>query len=96
MNDLQNSSLSVQQILAFDESSPSNEEAKIEMNDNNTENLPEELNQITEITDIVTMANVETSTKKEASLNCDAANTENLNKHAGNKNKFVNKSSNTK
>lgn len=95
MNDLQNSSLSVQQILAF-ESSPSNEEAKIEMNDNNTENLPEELNQMNQITDIDTMANAETSTKKEASLNCDAPNTQNANKHVGNKNKFLKKSSNTK
>ena len=75
MNDLQNSSLSVQQILPFDESAPSNEEAKIEMNENNTENLPEELNQINQITDIVSMANVENSTKKEGSLNCDASNT---------------------
>ena len=95
MNDLQNSSLSVQQILAFDESSP-NEEAKIEMNENNTQNLPEELNQINQITDIVTMANVDSSTKKEGSLNCDAANTQNANKQAGNKNKFLKKTSTTK
>jgi len=93
MNDLQNSSLSVQQIVPVDESSPSNEEAKIEMNENNTTNLPEELNQIT---DIVTMANVENSIKKEDGLNCDAPNTQNANKHAGNKNKFLKKSSNTK
>jgi len=91
MNDLQNSSLSVQQILAFDESSPSNEEAKIETNENNTTNLPEELNQINQITDIATMANADNS-KKEGSLNCDAPNTQNANKHAGSKNKFVKKS----
>ena len=66
------------------------------MNENNTANLPEELNQINQITDIVTMANVVNSTKKEGSLNCDAPNTQNANKHTGNKNKFVKKSSNTK